>query len=166
MAEKSILDARLAEIDSRLRTIQSGLAPAAPAAPAEEQPTADAQPPAEAQPTAEERPLVVPEAAPVPKRLPDGSDSREARELVGRLTALAESQERLLAMARALVTGLQAAGGGASVSVSAGPFVSTDALRRFEHALQTLPEVTRVTVREYEGADRAIVDVHLAQPTP
>ena len=52
------------------------------------------------------------------------------------------------------------------MSVSAGPFASTEALRRFERSLQTLPEVRSVTVREYEGADRAIVDVHLSEPTP
>ena len=41
----------------------------------------------------------------------------------------------------------------------------TDALRRFERSLQGLPEVRSATVREYEGADRAIVDVHLFEPT-
>jgi hypothetical protein len=52
------------------------------------------------------------------------------------------------------------------VSVSAGPFAGTEALRRFERALQALPEVRSAVVREYEGADRAIVDVHLSEPTP
>jgi hypothetical protein len=52
------------------------------------------------------------------------------------------------------------------VSVSAGPFAGTDALRRFERSLQALPEVHRAVVREYEGADRAIVDVQLTGPTP
>jgi hypothetical protein len=51
------------------------------------------------------------------------------------------------------------------VSVSAGPFASTAALRGFERALGQLPEVREVAVRAYEGDDRAVVDVLLVQPT-
>ncbi len=152
MSEKSILDARLAEIDRRLRTIQTGLEPAAQAAQA-------AQAPPDA-PAA----VIPPEAAPVPKRLT--GDARALDELVGRLTALVEAHERLLTAARELAERREPAESGATVSVSAGPFASTDALRRFERSLQTLPGVRSVTVREYEGADRAIVDVHLSEPTP
>ena len=146
MPEKSILDARLAEIDRRLRTIQSGLEPAAHAA--REAPAA----------------VVPPEAAPVPKRL--GADARALEDVVARLAALVEAHERLLACARELADRGQAADPGATVSISAGPFASTEALHRFERSLQTLPEVRAVAVREYEGADRAIVDVHLSEPTP
>jgi hypothetical protein len=154
MPEKSILDARLAEIDRRLRTIQSGLAPAAQAAQAERQARA---------------PVVPPEAAPVPKRLT--GDASELGGLVVRLTALVEAHERLLTSARELADRREPADRpeptrpGASLSVSAGPFASTDALRRFERALQTMPEVRSAVVREYEGADRAIVDVQLSEPT-
>jgi hypothetical protein len=49
-------------------------------------------------------------------------------------------------------------------SVSAGPFGSTEALRAFERMLERIPEVREVEVRGYEGADRAIVDVHLFEP--
>jgi hypothetical protein len=149
MTEKSILDARLAEIDRRLRTIQSGLAPAL-----EDEPRDPA-------------PVVPPDAAPVPKRLPDTPGAHEAAALVTELRALVEAHERLLASARALLDArnppdrLQA-----PVGLSAGPFASTEALRSFERSLQALPEVRAVRLREYEGTDRAVIDVHLAQPNP
>ncbi len=63
MAEKSILDARLAEIDRRLRTIQSGLEPAAQAAPGS---SAGARFGGSRHRALRWSP---PEAAPVPKRL-------------------------------------------------------------------------------------------------
>jgi hypothetical protein len=172
MPEKSILDARLAEIDRRLRTIQSGLRPAAEAAQTERDIRA---------------PVVAPEAAPVPQRVADlparpAGDERpaigEVARLVAQLTALVQAHERLLASTRDLTArdahdltdrrrpAGAGAGAGAAVSVSAGPFAGTEALRRFELALQTLPEVSSAVVREYEGADRAIVDVHLSGPTP
>jgi hypothetical protein len=139
MSEKSILDARLAEIDRRLRTIQADLEPAAQA-------------------------VVPPEAAPVPKRL--STEDRQPSDLVARLTALVEAHERLLSLTRELTDRREPAGSGPSVSVSAGPFAGTEALRAFERSLQALPEVHSAVVREYEGADRAIVDVRLTGPTP
>jgi hypothetical protein len=170
MPEKSTLDARLAEIDRRLRAIQSGLAPAAQAATAQR----------ESHP-----PLIPPDAAPAPKRLSDVSgrdpaapspapaaapaapaDLDQVRDLVARLTVLLERHERLLSRSRELLGYRQSAGAVPSVSLSAGPFASTEALRRFERSLQGLPEVRSAVVREYEGADRAIVDVHLGESTP
>jgi hypothetical protein len=106
--------------------------------------------------------VIPPDAAPVPKRL--SAQDRQVGDLIARLTALVEAQERLLASARELTDRRDPAGGGPSVSVSTGPFAGTDALRRFERSLQALPEVRSATVREYEGADRAIVDVHLFEP--
>jgi hypothetical protein len=157
MAEKSILDARLAEIDRRLRTIQSGLAPAMES-------TGDVGP------TITDRrgpePVVPPEAAPIPKRLADAPPASEAAELVAQLRALVEAHERLLASAGDALTARAAPAPEHTVGVSAGPFANTQALRRFEQALLALPEVSGVTLREYEGADRVIVDVHLAPPTP
>jgi hypothetical protein len=161
MPEKSILDARLAEIDRRLRTIQSGLEPAAQAARAEGTPPLGR--PAMADDTAQ-LPVVPPDAAPVPKRLT--GEMRAVEDLVARLATLVEAHERLLSSARALTHRREPVNAETSVSVSAGPFAGTAALRRFERALQTLPEVRSVAVREYEGADRAVVDVHLSQPTP
>jgi hypothetical protein len=167
MADKSILDARLAEIDRRLRTIQSGLEPAAQAARAQREPPVVLVPPDGAP-----APVVPPDAAPVPKRLTGEVGALE--DVVVRLTALADAHERLLvdaherllASARELTERRQPTDAGGSVSVSAGPFASTEALRRFERALHTLPEVRSAAVREYEGADRAILDVHLVEPTP
>jgi hypothetical protein len=145
MAEKSILDARLAEIDRRLRTIQSGLAPAAEAQ-AESAPVELRSP----------APVVPPEAAPIPKRLADDTPAA----LVSELRALVEAHERLLARAAAATPPEQ------TVGISAGPFENTEALRRFERSLQALPEVRAVTVREFKGTDRVVIDVHLAQPNP
>ncbi|MFZ1996231.1 MAG: hypothetical protein WAU75_19125, partial [Solirubrobacteraceae bacterium] len=90
----------------------------------------------------------------------------QVRDLVARLTALLGRHERLLASSRELIEHRQPPGPVASVRLSAGPFASTEALRRFERSLQALPEVRSAVVREYEGADRAIVDVHLWEPTP
>ncbi|MGZ4243283.1 MAG: hypothetical protein ACXVSE_03235 [Solirubrobacteraceae bacterium] len=155
MPEKSILDARLAEIDRRLRTIQSGLAPAAEAA-------QDAR--------LNAPPVAPPEAAPVPQRLSHASSAdapdAQATMLVGELRALLDAHERLLASAGELLAGRAAASPEQTLSVSAGPLGGTEALRRFEQSLRGLPEVRDVTVREYEGSDRVILDVHLAQPTP
>ena len=172
MPEKSILDMRLAEIDRRLQTIQSGLEPAAQAARAgradpPEQATVippDAAPAPVAPPHAAPAPVVPPDAAPAPKRLSGEPGALDG--LVAQLTTLVEAHERLLASARELSERRAPADAGAWVSVSAGPFDSTEALRRFERALRTLPEVRSASVREYEGADRAILDVHLFEPSP
>jgi hypothetical protein len=149
MPDKSILDARLAEIDRRLRTIQSGLEPAAQAAQAEREAAA---------------PVVAPEAAPVPKRV--SAEDGHLGDLVARLMALVEAHERLLACARELTDRREPAATAPSLGVSAGPFASTEAVRDFARALQALPGVSSAAVREYEGADRAVIDVHLSQPTP
>jgi hypothetical protein len=167
MAEKSILDARLAEIDRRLRTIQSGLAPTA-------KPKTAAETAAEAEAAGEPivtdlrpaEPVVPPEAAPIPKRLADAAPGSEAADLVTRLRALVEAHERLLASAGDALAARGIPAPEHIVGVSAGPFANIEALRRFEQALLALPEVSGVTLREYEGADRVIVDVHLAPPTP
>jgi hypothetical protein len=52
------------------------------------------------------------------------------------------------------------------MTVSAGPFMSIDAVRDFERALAALPGVIEVAVRGYDRGDRAIVDVQLGQDTP
>jgi hypothetical protein len=172
MAEKSIFDARLAEIDRRLSTIQSGLAPAAQGVAGAAVDTDGRAVPAtepRAVPEIEPRdaaPVIPPEAAPIPKRLADASAGSEAAGLVAQLRALLEAHERLLASAGDVLTGRAAVVPEPTVGMSAGPFAGTDALRRFERSLQALPEVRAVSVREYEGTDRVIIDVHLAQPTP
>jgi hypothetical protein len=143
MPEPSALDARLAEIDRRLRTIQSGLAPAAEA------------------PLAFPGPTLVPSPATVPEARPSPG-AADAADLVVQLRDLVAGQERWLASARELLAAHD--GTAAPVGVSAGPFTGTEALRRFEQALASLPGVRQVTLREYAGEDRAVLDVHLSGP--
>ncbi len=49
-----------------------------------------------------------------------------------------------------------------AVTVSAGPFTTTTALKEFERALSGLPGVRGVALRGYEGPDRAIIEVQLS----
>jgi hypothetical protein len=159
--EISILDARLAEIDRRLHSIQTGLV--------EDEP--HARPP---RPPRLPAPVAVPgdrrRSAPPP--LPP-ADAHSAAELLIRLREVTAEQEDLLASMRRLLGTLQnvatpatAAGAAAAaarqaVSISAGPFASTEALRAFRTALEALPGVRRVELRGFEGADRAVLEVHL-----
>jgi len=183
MPERSILDARLAEIDRRLRTIQSELAPAPESAGRPSSfPAPTLVPPPDSprsglsEPPGPPRPPT-PESPPAPpgpgSHLQPASD---AQELVAQLRQLVAAQERWLAWARELLVAhdLPPAAGQAfrpsavpatgPVGVSAGPFSSTEALRRFERALSSLPEVRDVVRREYAGDDRVVVDVHLFGP--
>jgi hypothetical protein len=200
----SILDARLAEIDRRLRTIQTGLvtdaaapagaaarvtaapgpapapAPAAPAAPAAA--PSPTLPPA-ADPASELPPRVaVPEpgssAAGLRAVVPPAGDQSLA-EAIGELHELAVAHENLLGSMRVLLSDYgralaearsapAAAAGGEdvrSLTVTAGPFTGTEAVRGFEEALAALPGVREVELRGYEGGNRAIVDVHLSAAT-
>jgi hypothetical protein len=180
MPEPSILDERLAEIDRRLRTIQSGLVPVP-----DEPPHDDAAPTDEPEPHAErhgaessgaERPAdpadpAEPAAAPLardpePLRLVE-PDEPAARGATSQLADLVQAHERLLELHRELLSQYaevleRRAGERATVAVTAGPFSSADTVREFERALAGLPGVTAVTVREYVGADRVQVDVQLA----
>jgi hypothetical protein len=158
MSEPSILDARLAEIDRRLRMIQSGLEPVRdePAAegPSSELPLAPA-PPA---PTA----LYPSRVAAAAER----GDDDDVAVLTARLSELAVAHERLLAATQDLLIEQADALSRAAppVSVAAGPFTDTAALAQFQNAVAELPQVREVTVREYVGAERAVLDVHLAAP--
>lgn len=229
----SILDARLAEIDRRLRTIQTGLAEdAGPSAarPEHSTPRARTEAPARTEPAAEgadpaaagakrstpsargerfaPRPapgpavtpelglpprVAVPEADAQPRTGGSAAGGGEVSELVASLRELASDQERLLDSMRSMLAAYErvlarslpvprpaaprAAGPSAApagsapatsprqVTVSAGPFASTDAVRGFERTLAGMPGVGEVEVRGYEGGDRAIVDVQLIDPT-
>jgi hypothetical protein len=206
----SILDARLAEIDKRLRTIQTGLVtepaasavgahtassppPPAPAAPA---PTAPA--PSDTAPELPPR-VEVPEPGAsaaglraVPARTDDQSLLADAQSLladaVAQLRELAVAHEHLLGSTRDLLSEYERAvtearstpaaaartssaeGAGAgeevrSLTVTGGPFASTESVRGFERALAALPGVSGVELRGYEGGNRAILDVHLSATT-
>jgi hypothetical protein len=164
--QPSIIVASLAEIDRRLERVQAGLRPALE----EEQPAAA--------PPASER-----EGGPAGR----AGDLADAAGLVARLQDAVAIQERLITSTRELHAALErrlratppaAPAPGAAVpsavpsalpsavGVSAGPFADTAALRRFERALAALPEVGDVSLREYQGADRAVLEVQLIAPTP
>ena len=176
----SILDARLAEIDRRLSTIQIDLAGDAGAAPgsapggppkiAVPEPSGSTARPAE-RPVAP-APLAPEDAAGAQDDFGDEDPALVIAELRGLISdharlldamgELVASGERLLARAHAPAPG----GAPVQVTVTAGPFSSLEAVRDFERALVTLPNVDSVEVRGYEGEDRAMVDVRLSRPTP
>ena len=153
MPEPSTIDARLAEIDRRLRTIQTGLKPAREGDPA----------PA---PPVEEPPLPPPTPLRPGAVVTEHDDDRDGS-LVDRLQALGEAHERLLELHRELLAQYaevleRTTAPSASATVTAGPFADAEALRAFEQGLATLPGVTAVTVREYLGPDRVALEVTLA----
>ncbi len=145
----SILDARLAEIDSRLRTIQDGLVVDEPA-------LRDARPRA---------PL------PPPIEVPEPGAPTAPAELVHELRRLSDAHERVLAAVRELLAADEGAARSPeptalhAVRVAVGPLASTDALRAFEHALADVPGVRTVELRGYQGTDHAVVEVQLG-PRP
>jgi|HubBroStandDraft_6_1064221.scaffolds.fasta_scaffold509264_1 hypothetical protein len=113
---------------------------------------------------------------------PDQSASSESAELLAHVKAMTETQTRLLAASERLLEAfarmLESPSEPASppglftpttpppqragVEIAAGPFADTESLREFERALERLDAVRRVTVRGFEGSDRAILDVELA----
>jgi hypothetical protein len=150
MPEPSILDERLAEIDRRLRTIQSDLVSVPDAEPAGEEP--------QHQPA--------PERDPEPLRLVEPVQTADSGR-AAQLAELLEAHERLLELHRELLSQYaevleRRAGESATVALTAGPFATAGTVREFERALAALPGVSSVTVREYLGDDRVQVDVRLA----
>lgn len=181
MPEPSILDARLAEIDRRLRMIQSGLQPVAqaPGDPVAEPPamsdslTAPSPPPS----------LIARRLAPPPPRAAAGdrvaSESTAAGDweaacgrdeeiavLTARLSELTAAHERLLATTQDLLIEQadMLARAAPAVSVAAGPFTDAAALQAFQQAMTGLPHVREVAVREYVGSEGVILNVHLSAP--
>jgi hypothetical protein len=182
MSEISIFDARLAEIDRRLSRIQTGLADvqrseAESSAPAPEpaaDPVGGLPPRVEVpEPGAPVRPTAGASVGPTPgasaSPTPGTRSLGDTAELIAGLRQLTEVHERLLDSMRGLLTAyertLAQLQEPSSVSVSAGPLASTQALRAFAETLERLPVVRDVEVRGYEGGDRVIVDVHLLDAT-
>jgi hypothetical protein len=172
MPEPSILDARLAEIDRRLRMIQSGLEPVQAEGDLELDPVAQAL---------EEPPLTPPtplRSAPSPARADESANSvpgsGDTAALIAHLHELGEAHERLLELHRELLSQYAellerragkttaATSSEAVASVTAGPFTTPAAVREFQRALSSLPGVTGVSVREFVGTDRVALDVRLA----
>lgn len=167
MPEPSILDARLAEIDRRLRMIQSGLEPVreASADPVAEPPMSDPlQPPPLAPPSLIARRLTPPPPSPSPR--PADSRDEEIAVLTARLSELTAAHERLLATSQELLAEQadMLARATPAVSLAAGPFTDTRALQGFQHAVSGLPQVREVAVREYVGSEGVILDVQLHAP--
>jgi len=196
----SILDARLAEIDKRLRTIQTGLVTDA-AAPVDAAVTATpTAAPAATGRRATDTPSELPPRVEVPepgssvaglRAVPAPAADQSLAEAVDELRELAVTHENLLGSMRVLLSDYERAlaearsapagraladtrsapaGAAAgeevrSLTVTAGPFTGTEAVREFEQALAALPGVGGVELRGYEGGNRAIVDVHLSPPT-
>ena len=168
MPEPSILDARLAEIDRRLRMIQSGLEPV-PEAP--DDPLAEPPPPPQMRDPLQPPPpppasLIARRLAPPPPPVAADPRDEEIAVLTARLSELTAAHERLLATTRDLLVE-QAdvlARATPAVSVAAGPFTDTRALQEFQHAVSGLPQVREVAVREYVGSEGVILDVHLNPP--
>lgn len=183
----SELDARLAEIDRRLRTIQTELAPddesglagvgpgpdPAPPAPP---PTPAPPSPGPPSPGPGPGPPPTPDPAP-PGPAPDpsppvpspafGPPAEAIRDLIELHEGLLSSMRVLLSAYEAAIARLPTSREGSSVrefTVAAGPFASTESLRRFERTLAAIPDVREVAIRGYEGQDRAIVDVRFNEP--
>jgi hypothetical protein len=162
MPEPSILDARLAEIDRRLRMIQSGLEPVREASAdpvAEPPPLSDPLQPPPLAPT----PLIARRLAPSSPPVPADARDEEIAVLTARLSELTSAHERLLATTQNLLIE-QAdvlARATPAVSVAAGPFTDTRALQEFQHAVSGLPQVREVAVREFVGSEGVILDVQL-----
>lgn len=182
------LEAGLAEIDRRLRQIQDELVDAEP--PSHTEAESPARRPGRAGPLAavlQRASRMAPHSGENPPAAHQTRRAEEARaqldDLERQLHALADLRDKLLASIRELVDGYQAAAlaqpgagpppgegpepaGAAEVTVSAGPFANLDAVRAFEHSVARLPGVRETSVRGYEGTDRAIVDVRLADMGP
>jgi hypothetical protein len=171
------LDTRLAEIDRRLREIQADLDPGREPRPTSEpRETSEPHPPPEpARPRGRSGPLAAAlqratRARPAAERAHERTAERTEE-----LDAVAELHARLLGWIGELLDAYQTAlaglpqptraATGDELTISVGPFAGTEAVRAFERALSEIPGVTEVTIRGYEGENRAIVDVQLSEPT-
>jgi hypothetical protein len=168
------------EMDRLLRDIQVELAPERepapllvddPEAPAAAPRADPAPPPTPADPAPPPTP-----ADPAPPPTPAGHEPQ--------IQALSELSARLLASIRELLAGYERVlvptaspprsarraarhrTDSPDVTLAAGPFASVEALREFEQAVSHLPGVRDVSIRGYEGADRAIIEVRLELRSP
>lgn len=171
--EISILDARLAEIDRRLQSVQGDLIADQPAGQAPpiavpgDRFSSTGPRPVPPPPAPRAEPALPADAATAPQAptAPPGETAPPAAtdRTLTHLRELTAAQQELLAATRELLGTVErvAAAGSAPVTVSAGPLDSTDALHAFRAALESLPGVRAVELRGFEGGDRAVLDVHL-----
>jgi hypothetical protein len=169
-------DSFLAELDGRLRAIQAELRPGVAVPAIKVQPMeADASPARRGRSGPLSALLGRTRGEAGPGGEEEDSTPDATAELLATVRALTETQARLLeaserlleAFTRAvespagLFTATSPSPRRAAVEITAGPFPDTEALRGFEYALEQLEPVRRVTVRGYEGSDRAIFDVEI-----
>jgi hypothetical protein len=162
-------DSYLSEIDRRLQSIQGELQPgrARPNQPPRRRGRGG---PLAAILGRADRPRSEP-GAPAPEPASEPSDERAPGSAPSTLEqevhAIGELQERLIDAIEGLVEAYEAPIGDlGAVTLKAGPFADTGALRVFTERLAALPGVEKVTVTGFEGADRAIVDVELDSAGP
>lgn len=160
MPEPSILDARLAEIDRRLRMIQSGLEPVR---------DEDPEPTVELAPGFDPR-LPPPTPLHAHRPAPPELDERDAEiaSLTAKLAELTVAHERLVAATQDLLVEQadMLARVAPVVALSAGPFADTADVDAFRSAVADLPGVHEVTLREYVGDERVVLDVQLRPGSP
>ena len=107
---------------------------------------------------------------PPPPPIPEPPPAPPLPELVAGL--LASMRELLAGYERVLLPSAAAARAPvrrqpeSHATISAGPFLSVEAVRSFETSLSGLPGVRDVAVQGYEGTDRAIIDVRLDAASP
>jgi hypothetical protein len=163
----SELDVRLAEIDRRLQEIQAGLAPdaeaAGPALTAADAPPPSGEP-AEPSPSPRSGPLAT--LLSRTRRRRGETPGEEVAELVRMHNGLLDAVGQL-----AQLLGQRAAGADADADprgaalVSAGPFGDTRQVESFVLSLAALEPVHEAVVIGYEGADRALIEVQLSDPS-
>ncbi len=152
MADPRDLEAQLAAIDDRLRELQAELDPGAPAGGS----TASSQ-----------RGRAGPLAA-LLQRASRQPSAETPPELARELDALTELHRQVLEWIHELIAAYEGALArrprlpGPELTISAGPFADNESVDAFVAAIQTLPGVARVTMRGFEGADRAIIEVQLS----
>lgn len=166
----SELDTRLAEIDRRLHQIQAGLAPDAEAVtepPEAVAPADDAVPesaPAERQPSPRQGPLAALLAR--SRRRRSDPPTEEIAELVRMHQGLLDAVGQLARLLGERAAGAEpAAARRAGALVSAGPFSETHQVESFLLTLAALEPVRDVALVGYEGADRALIEVQLSDPS-
>jgi hypothetical protein len=122
-------------------------------------------PPPPGHPTGREGPL-----ADLLSRIPR-QQRLAGEELLRRFEQLAGLQADVVASLRDLLDGFdralaQLAGGTDEVTIAAGPFSALADVHEFVATLAALPGVTGATLRGFEGADHAVIEVRLGRPTP
>ena len=147
--EEVAFETRLAAMDRRLREIQADLVPEREPRPAVQAPRREAPPP------------------PRPAPPPAGPGVELLGGLYGKLvSSMRELLDGYEGVLEQVARPAPRSAPSDSVSVVAGPFRSTGALKAFEDAVGGLPGVRHVEIRGYESGDRAVLEVQLDQRSP